>query len=382
MKIRLVSVVLCAALLAACAASGAPQPLVETLPGLPPNTETLTKQSVLVEIDGAWYDYTYTGHAAAVDGDAVAVGVSKKGATALRTGDSAAILAIGEKLYQFYSPAEEGVTLRQVFEIFGVTAESAITLSGERVDEQGELVEVSAELGGELFDELCTLEFVRGDEYGSTEGALMTQRTLTAAGSSIPLELTFYPSSGLWLYGYLLTPGERLYAELVAAGEVDPADDGRYAEYAARYGEWREAAAEAFRALEREFAAQPEYEDGGFYGGAYTEGESLVVCLTENSAENRAKIEAVTDFEDIEFRECRYTVSELHDFRLWLDALMRDGRLPHVTEVVIYADPRDGRASVVVDELSDESFSDLQRYDPDFSRTKIIWYSESALVRR
>ena len=381
---------LCAALLTACAESGAPQPLIETVPGLPPNTETLTKQSVLVEIDGAWYDYTYTGHAAAVDGDAVAVGVSEKGAPALRTGDSAAFLAIGEKLYQFYSPAEDGVTLGEVFAIFGVTGGSGLTLSGERVDEQGELAEVSVELESGLFDELSALEFVQSEWYGSDEGALMTQRTLTADGSSIPLELNFYPSSGLWLCDYLLTPGESLRAELIEAGEVDLADDGRYAEYAGRYaeyaeryGKWREEAAEAYRALKREFAAHPEYEDGGFYGGAYTDTDSLVVYLTENSAENRAKVEAVTGFEDIEFRECRYSASELHDFRLWLDALMRDGRLPHVTEVVVYVDPRDGgRACVVVDELSDESLDDLRRYDPDLSRTKIVWYSESDLVRR
>ena len=89
----------------------------------------------------------------------------REGGVSLSDGefDSAAFLAIGEKLYQFYSPAEDGVTLGEVFAIFGVTGGSGLTLSGERVDEQGELAEVSVELESELFDELAALEFVQSE---------------------------------------------------------------------------------------------------------------------------------------------------------------------------------------------------------------------------
>ena len=105
-----------------------------------------------------------------------------------------------------------------------------------------------------------------------------------------------------------------------------------------------------------------------------------MVCLVENSAENREKIEAAAGSQRIEYREAEHTAGELYDFRLALDALWRRGRLPHVAGVLETVDPREGRVCVVLDEVSQESLDELRRYDPDLTRTKVLWYSASALV--
>ncbi len=360
-----------------------PQPEIEALPGLPPPAEDIELKTVRVQIGNIWYDYVYTGHDFDDPGDAAVAGICEDGSEALRAGASDAIVAVAGELYSFYSPAEDGTTLGDVFEIYGVPASGgSVTVIGERVDDEGALVEVEAKMEDGVFAELAQLEFA-SVERREQESVLMTDRTVTVSGGALPLELEFDPDSGLWWRGgLLLSTPEELRGEIVDVGEIDLTDDGRYTEYAEWYTGWSEEASEALNALTTEFMTYPEYADGGFYGGAYIEGGSLVVCLTENSEENRAKIEAVIHFDNIEYRECTYTLGELYDFRLWLYALQTDGRLPHVTEVLKIPDPRDGKVAVVLDEVSDESLDDLRRYDPDFSRTKVFWYEQSSLIAR
>ena len=98
---------------------------METIAGLPPSAETAELRTVRVQIGGRWYDYAGTGHMAADVEDAAVAGLCEDGAEALRVTQSAAMLSIGGELFEFYAPAEDGTTLGEVFEIYGVRTRRA-----------------------------------------------------------------------------------------------------------------------------------------------------------------------------------------------------------------------------------------------------------------